>query len=169
MGHRCRLQPEEPTSATFLLTNEILNVSYPFDKSSEKYSNCKYFTDHYYAVNQTSHETLECGGDYIWDVSRFQSSAIKEFELVCDRNYYKALSDSLFMIGVFLGSFAFGYLSDIYGRRKVFVISLISQLIFGILTAIASNFVMFTIFRMVSASDTVFMKIFNFPAKDWKI
>jgi OCT family organic cation transporter-like MFS transporter 4/5 len=147
LNHRCRLAPNE-TDANFWLTPEVLNKSFPFDNG--KFSNCSFYTDHFYAPNGTVHEEQKCPGDYIWDRSKFQSSAIQEFELVCDQDYYKAISNSLFMIGVFIGSFAFGHASDIYGRRKVFVISLISQLIFGILTAFATNIYMLTIFRMVS-------------------
>lgn len=154
VDHRCRLRPEESINANFSLTNEILSASYSFEEVSGKFSNCSYFSDHYFTKNKSSikHEELTCVGDYIWDDSKFKSSALMEFELVCDRSYYKASSDSLFMIGVFIGSFLFGHLSDKYGRRKVFVLSLISQLIFGFLTAFANDFLTFTIFRMVSWS-----------------
>lgn len=155
MNHRCRLEPGEPENTTFWLKPDILNQSFPFDSGKEKFSNCSFYTDHYYALsNVTVHEEQKCPGDYIWDHSKFQSSAFEDFELVCDRDFYKASSDSLFMIGVFIGSFAFGHASDIYGRRKVFVISLISQLIFGIFTAFATNIYMLTIFRMVSLNLT---------------
>lgn len=161
MGHRCRLTPEESINSSFSLTNEILTTSYPMNENG-KFSNCSFFTDHFFAKNKTIHDELQCAGDYIWDESKFQSSALQEFELVCDRNFYKASSDSLFMIGVFAGSFAFGHLSDKFGRRKVFVLSLISQLIFGFLTAFSTSFLTFTIFRMVSWSrifEVFFMQI----------
>lgn len=113
IAHRCRLTPEEPKNSSFSLANEILTSSYPFDEF--KYSNCSFYTDHFFAKNQTKHDEVKCAGDYIWDESsKFQSTALKEFELVCDRGFYKASSDSLFMIGVCLGSFLFGHLRFLF-------------------------------------------------------
>lgn len=158
MDHRCRLQPEEFRNASFSLSNDILSASYPFDDVKGTFSNCSYYSDHY-LTTKSQHEELKCAGDYIWDDSKFSSSALMDFELVCDREVFKASSNSLFMVGVFIGSFLFGHLSDKYGRKKVFVLSLISQLIFGFMTAFAKDFVTFTIFRMVSWSGFFFICI----------
>jgi OCT family organic cation transporter-like MFS transporter 4/5 len=150
MDHRCKLASND---VNFYFTDNsttnqyIFNASYPHDET-KGFSKCEYFTDNYFAINSTNHEVKTCSA-YVWNYEKFQSSAINSFELICERDYYKAMSDSLFMIGVFIGSFMFGHLSDRYGRKKVFVISLISQLVFGLLTAISSNFISFTIFRMV--------------------
>lgn len=153
MDHRCKLFEDDlnfQLSNDSTLLNEILNVSYPYDDVKKGYSKCEYYTDNFFASqnNFTAHEIRECS-EYVWDYKKFQSSAVETFQLTCDKDSYKAWSDSLFMIGVFLGSFAFGYLSDKFGRRKVFVLSLICQLIFGLLTALSTNFISFTIFRMV--------------------
>lgn len=60
-----------------------------------------------------------------------------------------------------MGSFLFGHLSDKYGRKIVFVLSLVSQLSFGILMAFAPEFISFTAFRMVR-QISVFIWRFTF-------
>jgi len=153
MDHRCKLYEDDMNfrlSNDSTVLNDILNASYPYDPK-KGFSKCEYYSDNFFTSNSnnfTAHEIRECS-EYVWDYEKFESSAIKTFQLTCDKDHYKASSDSLFMIGVFLGSFAFGYLSDKFGRRKVFVLSLICQLIFGFLTALSTDFLTFTIFRMV--------------------
>lgn len=144
--HRCRLDGEL-SNATFALPEHVLNSSYPLDTKSNKFSQCSYFADNVYA-NNDSREVRQCS-EYVWDTSKYESSAVKTFELICDRSDLKPRSDALLMVGVFMGSFAFGHLSDKYGRRIVFVLSLASQLFFGLLTAISPEFITYTISRMV--------------------
>lgn len=145
--HRCSLNGE-PDNNSFSLPEFVLKQSYPIDSMNNKFSKCEYFTDNYYAKNESRHKVMQCS-DYVWDTTKYESSAVKSFELVCDRGDLKPRSDALLMVGVFMGSFAFGYLSDKYGRRIVFVLSLVSQLIFGLLVAIAPEFISYAISRMV--------------------
>lgn len=132
----------------FKLPENILNVSYPLTESG-KYSQCEFYTDNYFAVNKSLPHEVEPCRSYVWDTSKYQSTAIKTFDLICDRSDLKPRSDALFMAGVFMGSFLFGHLSDKYGRRKVFVLSLICQLTFGLLMAFTPEFISFTAARMV--------------------
>lgn len=142
-AHRCRLDSEFP-NATYKLPEDVLNASFPLDKLN-KPSMCEYFTD----KNESStHEVAQCSS-YVWDTSKYESSAVRTFLMVCDRDELKPLSDALLMVGVFIGSFAFGHLSDKYGRKKVFVLSLVFQLIFGLLIAVSPEFITYTIARMV--------------------
>lgn len=135
------------TNANFNLPSYVLNESYPLSADG-KFSKCEYFTDNFYVQNKTIHDILKCS-DYVWDTSKYQSSAVKTFDMICDRSNLKPRSDALFMAGVFMGSFLFGHLSDKYGRKIVFVLSLVCQLTFGLLMAFAPEFVSFTAFRMV--------------------
>ncbi|VEN60228.1 unnamed protein product, partial [Callosobruchus maculatus] len=58
------------------------------------------------------------------------------------------------MVGVMIGSIVFGEMSDRYGRKKTFFISLVTQLIFGILAAISPEYWTFTLSRMVVGATT---------------
>lgn len=147
--HRCQLD-HETANSTFHLPESILNESYPLDNKNHKFSQCHYYTDNSYAKNASpSHDVSQCSA-YVWDTSKYESSAVKTFELICDRGDLKPRSDALLMVGVFMGSFLFGHLSDKYGRRIVFVMSLFFQLIFGLLVAVSPEFISYTISRMVN-------------------
>ncbi|KAF7993231.1 hypothetical protein HCN44_006291 [Aphidius gifuensis] len=78
-----------------------------------------------------------------------QITTVTEWNLVFDRKPMVALSDSIFMGGVMVGSMIFGGLSDTIGRKLVFTISLIIQLVGGILVAISPNYWSFVLARAI--------------------
>lgn len=139
--HRCRLD-DEAVNASFKLPSEVWNSSFPFDEAKQKFSQCEFFRN-------SSGEIVECS-DYIWSADLVESSAVKSFALVCDRATLRASADSMMMFGVLLGSYIFGDLSDRYGRRPTFMLSLLLQVVFGLFTAVAPGFATYTICRMVS-------------------
>ncbi len=50
-----------------------------------------------------------------------------DWNLVCEDRHWKATAQSTFMVGVLLGSYIFGDLSDRLGRKKAFVSSIVLQ------------------------------------------
>lgn len=63
-------------------------------------------------------------------------------------------AQALFMVGILLGSVIFGDLSDRFGRRPIFFLSLVLQVVFGILAGLAPEYYSFVISRMVVGSST---------------
>ena len=138
--HRCKLDGEE-LNAKFEQPSDVWNSSFPFDDLKEEFSKCEYYRN-------STRDIIECS-EFVWSTIKVESSAVKSFTLVCDRSQLRASADSVMMLGVMLGSYVFGDLSDKYGRRPTFMLSLLIQVIFGLLTAISPEFVSYTIFRMV--------------------
>lgn len=138
--HRCRLDGEE-LNATFELPDVAWSNSYPFDDVRGEFSRCEYYKN-------SSRDIIKCS-DFVWSTSKVESSAVKSFTLVCDRGKLRASADACMMVGVMIGSYVFGDLSDKYGRRPTFMLSLLVQVVFGLLTAIAPEFITYTLFRMV--------------------
>ncbi len=52
-----------------------------------------------------------------------------DWNLVCGDGFWRATAQSIFMVGVLLGSYIFGDLSDRFGRKPAFVSSVIIQVI----------------------------------------
>lgn len=60
----------------------------------------------------------------------------------------------MFMVGVMLGSMIFGSLSDRFGRRPIFFLSLVIQLVGGILVAVSPEYISYVVFRLIVGSTT---------------
>lgn len=154
--HRCRL-PVEYENATFAdWAGERRALAYPNDSLTNGISTCRYLINNFTMANFTSgtHSVEHSCESWIYDKSKYASSTVMEWDMVCDKSWLTATSDSLFMVGVLLGSMIFGHLSDSLGRKPVFFASLVIQVIFGVLAGIAPEFLTYTISRMVVGATT---------------
>lgn len=152
---RCVL-PFEYDNVKYDLPETVMAMAYPKDKLG-KWKTCEYFNANYSPdyLNSTTpaHDTLTCDR-YVYDGSRYNSSAVIEWDMVCNKSWMRATSDSMFMLGVLLGSIIFGQLSDKYGRKPIFFASLIIQVIFGVLAGIAPEYITYTISRAIIGATT---------------
>lgn len=142
-SHRCQL-PSEFANASYFLNHDILNTSYPWDERAKNWSSC---------LRLDGNHTVPCD-KYIYDTTTYKSSAVIEWNMVCGEAYLRATGDALFMVGVMLGSIGFGELSDRYGRKIIFFISLVIQLVFGVLAAFAPEYISFTFARLIVGATT---------------
>jgi OCT family organic cation transporter-like MFS transporter 4/5 len=144
----------------------------PWDSCSRldvNFSNPSYFED-----GIPANGTVGCNGDYVYDTSKYESSAridvrsylfwkvgitnpykihlnhlCFQYDLLCNRNFLYTNAQNLFMVGIMVGSMLFGDLSDRFGRRPIFFLSLVLQVVFGILAGLAPEYWTFVIARMV--------------------
>ncbi|CAH0752514.1 unnamed protein product [Diatraea saccharalis] len=91
---------------------------------------------------------------YKYDHSVFHETIISQWNLVCDREWLKNLTQTIFMLGILVGNMVFGHLSDRYGRRIPFLGAVFLQLISGVTTAYSVNWYMFTTLRFLLAVAT---------------
>ncbi|XP_033634576.1 organic cation transporter protein-like isoform X1 [Asterias rubens] len=90
-------------------------------------------------VNVSVDNTTEpCGDGWVYD-STYGNTIVTEWDLVCGKDASVELSQTVFMTGVMVGSLLFGHLSDRYGRRPVFFLSLWAQVAFGVGVALTGN------------------------------
>ncbi|XP_017009273.2 organic cation transporter protein [Drosophila takahashii] len=149
---RCVL-PYENASATYQLSSDLWNLSYPQGDTCAYY-NVDYSEEYLNgSVPRITNETKSCSR-YVYDQSKYLNSAVTEWDMVCNRSLLSATSDSLFMLGVLLGSFIFGQMSDKLGRKPTFFASLVLQLIFGVLAAVSPEYFSYTISRMIVGATT---------------
>ncbi|XP_046393817.1 organic cation transporter protein-like [Ischnura elegans] len=153
--HRCKL-PYEADNATFDLGSD-LNMTIPWDKSHHGPAKClRYdanFTSEYFQEGIPANKSVECHS-WVYDTSVYESSAVMEWNLVCEDAWLRATADSIFMSGVLLGSLIFGDLSDRFGRKPTFFFSLVLQVIAGIFAAFAPDYISFVIARMIVGATT---------------
>uniref|UniRef100_A0A8C9G0J9 Major facilitator superfamily (MFS) profile domain-containing protein n=1 Tax=Pavo cristatus TaxID=9049 RepID=A0A8C9G0J9_PAVCR len=78
-----------------------------------------------------------------------ESLSSQPFDLVCDRKNLNDISQSVYMLGMFLGALIFGLLSDRFGRRPVLLISILLEGLFGVGIALVPHFYVYLAFRCV--------------------
>ncbi|KAH8367058.1 hypothetical protein KR200_005015 [Drosophila serrata] len=149
---RCVL-PFEKEGSGYELPPHLWNLSYPQGET------CSYYDVDYSAeylngsIPRSSNRTKDCS-HYVYDQSTYLNSAVTEWNLVCGRGFMAATSDSLFMLGVLLGSIVFGQLSDKYGRKPILFASLVIQVLFGVLAGVAPEYFTYTLARVMVGATT---------------
>ncbi|XP_050818662.1 solute carrier family 22 member 5-like [Gopherus flavomarginatus] len=155
--HRCRLPP----SAN--LSREWLNASIPREVQGgrEGPSRCRRYRLESLAnfsalglqpgrdvdLSQLEQETCLDG----WEYSRelYLSTIVTEWNLVCDDDWKAPLTASLFFVGVLVGSFISGQLSDKFGRKKVLFATLGVQTGFSFLQVFSTSWEMFSVLFVI--------------------
>lgn len=154
--HRCQL-PFETNNASFQLNNVTLKMAYPIDSISGEYSKCQRldanFTSTYFESNTPAVSAMPCER-FIYDDSKYKSSTVIEWDMICGRAWLRATSDALFMVGVLLGSIIFGQMSDKWGRKPVFFASLVLEVVFGLVAAFAPDYITYTVARLIIGATT---------------
>ncbi|XP_034186659.1 organic cation transporter [Osmia lignaria lignaria] len=168
MNTRCVLPYENIENATYCLPQDIMNSSYPWDNKINGWSQCyryevpgivndtmfnRYLDNILVQDDLNPQRIMPCEG-YVYDRRKYKSTTTSEWNLICDKAWMRATGDALFMVGVMLGSMIFGGLSDKFGRRPIFFLSLVIQLVGGILVAVSPEFISYVIFRLIVGSTT---------------
>lgn len=154
---RCLLPFEDADNATYALPGGTLNMSLPVDAFTHTWSGCRYldanYTAAYFAGGVPATAERSCDR-FVYDRSKYDSSTVIDWNMVCDQKWMRATSDALFMVGVLLGSIIFGAMSDKIGRKPVFFASLVLQVIFGIAAGIAPEYITYTVARVIVGATT---------------
>ncbi|XP_007667830.1 solute carrier family 22 member 12-like isoform X1 [Ornithorhynchus anatinus] len=132
-AHRCRIPLlDNHTGSSGVLgnlsTEALLRVSIPLDQN-QKLEKCHRFSQTQWPLlteNGTGpqpHEpaTEPCEDGWVYDRSVFTSTFVTEWDLVCELLPQKAMSQSIYMAGILLGSIIYGHISDRFGRKSVLI------------------------------------------------
>ncbi|NXF86057.1 S22AD protein, partial [Eubucco bourcierii] len=134
-----------------LTEEEQLNLTLPRDAAGA-YEQCSMYSPvdwdldsiRTYGLNATE----KCRSGWVYPPGQ-PPSLLTEYDLVCDRKDLNDISQSIYMLGLFLGSMIFGPLSDRIGRRPVILIAVILQGLFGLGVAFVPHFYVYMAFRCV--------------------
>ncbi|XP_061103923.1 organic cation/carnitine transporter 2-like [Conger conger] len=87
-----------------------------------------------------------CSDGWTYSKEIYQSTIVTEFDLVCDNEWKKPLSTSIYFLGVLSGSFFSGQFSDRFGRKPTLFITLVIQMVFGFVQAFSPSWEAFSVF-----------------------
>lgn len=85
------------------------------------------------------------------DNERLMNSLTIEQSLVCDREWLKSLSNSMYFVGATFGLLFWGVISDRYGRKTAYVCSHFVTLIFGFSALFADSMCTYILLRSINA------------------
>ncbi|KAE8614501.1 hypothetical protein XENTR_v10008191 [Xenopus tropicalis] len=95
-------------------------------------------------VDVTGIEQEPCLDGWNYSKSLYLSTIVTEWNLVCENDWKGPLTTSLFFVGVLIGSFVSGQMSDRFGRKKVLFATMAVQTGFSIIQVFSVNWEMFT-------------------------
>ena len=72
-----------------------------------------------------------------------------QWNLICSKFYYPNLSQSAYFIGTLIGSWVFGNLSDTYGRKKIYFVTLAGGFFCSFGCSVAPGFYTFSFLRLL--------------------
>ena len=81
----------------------------------------------------------------------FDSSFVTDNNLVCKDQYKVALVGTIYMAGLFCGSFFWGIIGDMIGRKVTLMYAIITASLFSLLGAFSSNYYYYAFTRFMCA------------------
>ncbi|TSK31389.1 Solute carrier family 22 member 13 [Bagarius yarrelli] len=90
-----------------------------------------------------------CPHGWVYNQEFVHSSTVTEWDLVCGQATLNSLGSSLFMLGLLVGAFVFGFMADRLGRKLTLLLSLALQTMFGVAAAFAPNYTVYVTFRFI--------------------
>ncbi|XP_064089781.1 organic cation transporter protein-like isoform X2 [Macrobrachium nipponense] len=128
--YECRLPPDTKERSYFINNGSI--------------DSCNYFVLY---ENGTQNEAPCTEWDF--DNSTFTNTITSEFGLTCQRDYLRATYQSMYMIGVLVGSPINGILADRYGRKTMFTGSAVLYAILAIVSCWLPGLPLLLVFRFL--------------------
>ncbi|CAH1238341.1 SLC22A3 [Branchiostoma lanceolatum] len=169
--HRCTAPEAELLAARYNWTEaELLNMTIPWTKDDEGSwvrDSCKRYdlmtvdlNDSY--GNRSGWNVTSCDAGWTYDLSQYKTSITQENDIVCSDMWLGSMAQSIYMLGVLIGSITFGDLSDRFGRKVVMFVANALLLIAGVSTTFAPNFTAFVILRFLVGLQCMGVYLVNF-------
>ncbi|KFM79543.1 Organic cation transporter 1, partial [Stegodyphus mimosarum] len=133
--HRCKLYPDD---------NDYLNAA---NLSLTSKDECHLYQNR----DLKPSEIVPCPYGIVYDYSLYFPTFASEHDWVCENSWKMYLVHTCYWIGVVLGSFSLGFLSDKYGRKRAYQVAVMLTLIFDVATFFAQEQIIFVVVRFASA------------------
>ncbi|CAJ1077937.1 solute carrier family 22 member 2-like [Xyrichtys novacula] len=135
-----------------MLTAPLVNISGALHHSScEQHDvdwNTTVLTCNTQELDLTHLPVTSCKDGWEYDYEG-RKSFVVEFDLVCSDAWLADLYQSTINLGFLVGSFAFGYFADRFGRKISFLMSNILNFVAGVVLALAPNYISILVMRTI--------------------
>ncbi|XP_059146327.1 organic cation transporter-like protein [Physella acuta] len=173
-NHRCALPGFE--NDTYLIQDEYhfkaVNAAIP-SFSRNGFSQCNFYNhtaseDDTEAVQSKDlasngrklNTSLQSCDTWVYDRSSFEETLVSKFNMVCAQSLRQSHSQMVYMLGSLFGTFIFGPLGDIYGRKIILISSLLVYAVSSTCIAFIETFLLLGIaLFMDGASCTAFYNV----------
>lgn len=109
----------------------------------------------------SSNDVTKCSM-WTFDKTVIEESASSTFGIVCDKAVLKTLGSTLKMSGLLVGSFVFGWLSDVYGRVPSLTLAGLLLFISQIIAGFSTNYIMFSVMNIFMAAGGIGSYLISF-------
>ncbi|XP_035216500.1 carcinine transporter-like [Stegodyphus dumicola] len=113
----------------------------------------------YKVPNDTT--TRPCNRGWQYDKTDFESTAVTQWDLVCNDDHYKSFILTMFNVGSIIGTPIYGALSDRIGRKITFFITILVTAVTAIASVLMTNFTAFVVIKTINGS--LMPSVFQLP------
>uniref|UniRef100_A0A4W6C0P5 Major facilitator superfamily (MFS) profile domain-containing protein n=1 Tax=Lates calcarifer TaxID=8187 RepID=A0A4W6C0P5_LATCA len=165
-AHHCNISAlDDGDNFRNLTLEKKLAVGIPAEQDGTL-SSCQMFSKPQYQHLSGSNSTedtlaVQCQNGWVYDNSTFKSTLATEWDLVCSRKGMNKATATIFFIGVMVGAPLFGFLSDRFGRRPLLLVSYLSSMMFAVLSAFSTSYIMFVIMRFFTGMSLAGISIIS--------
>jgi len=159
--YRCQLTECNNDNGSYFPEDDRL--FYPFTESG-KPNYCQHFKPRvnpdlscdFSNLIMDNKSKVDCHSDdtFYYDKFAMDNSVITDFNLVCDKSILEPAVNSFFMIGLMIGSFVFGVLSDKYGRRHMLLVAILCASLGSLGGAFMKDYYTYVLFRMIAGAGS---------------
>ena len=109
--------------------------------------------------SKLTNEKIFCNSDseFVYKQFEMKKTVISEFNMVCDgiSELCRPIAESLFMVGLMVGSSVFGTSSDKFGRRNILLIAIMTSLVGNLVGAFLPDCWSYGVSRLVTGAGAV--------------
>ncbi|CAG9132740.1 unnamed protein product [Plutella xylostella] len=137
--HRCSLDGVDSANYTEPWNSSAVLDAIPLDPHG-KLDACQVLSDN---------NTLQACSSWVYDTQYYTSSRAVEWDFVCSRRWMGATAQTAYMFGVVAGSLILGRLCDKFGRKTIYILAGVMQLVFGVAVAFTTTYPVFVAVRFL--------------------
>ncbi|XP_064619913.1 organic cation transporter protein-like [Lineus longissimus] len=140
--YHCKVPPGEANTSIPMVRN---------DEGKQVRDKCHIFGNQTLNGVVYNNVSVPCNDGFTY-ITDYKNTIVMEWELVCEREYMKDMTQTFFVLGVMAGAMVFTTLSDNFGRKPVFIGVNWAMVIIGTIQVFINDYYVFTFFRFLTGA-----------------